>query len=902
MTELLGDAVLELSTDGRMLDRGLSHAERSRDAFVKRSAHAMRGVGTAMSVGFTVPMAFAAREAADEMNAIEAASNNSERAIARQGKGALIAVKGVESLAAAWQQKSGIDDQVIQSGENMLLNLGAIDVTTKLGVKTFKTATGAMVNFAEATGTDAASAGKLFAKTMAAASEGTLTLPRGVKLGEKAMTELETAFDAAGSAGERQALVAEALGQKFAGAANLTNADKWNVMIDTLKGVGAAILESVMPIVTSFAPVVEKLAQKFGALSPNTKKWIAGLMLLAVAAGPVIGAIGAMLTVGQALVAVLGLLFTPIGAVVAILGLLAVAWLRQPGSMDKVRAAFAQLQAVAQVVMAWIANVGWPMLQLAAAKVMAFLQGSVLPQVVSVMQALMQTIRVVLTRVKSFWDQHGAAIMSIVRRVFGIVRTIITTTVTVIAGVIKAILAVIRGDWGAAWEALKGALGAAVSGLVSILKQAGPLLLEAAILIGKLVVKGVVAGLKLLGKGMVAAAKGAVNGLKSLGGWALDQAKGIGKAIVDGIIAGIKAGAGAIKDAATDAAKGALDGAKSFLHIKSPSRVMAEQVGLPIAQGVALGIDWGSEEAADRMAAMGEKLTARGQAMAEKAKKTKSKVDDRKAAKVLKQGAAMTKRANAARAQADKRQLAIDRVGAVADLGQAFVDLRIARQGGPSVADLQEKMRLGDTERAGLEAQLKQVDKKGKSVLTVQQRTAIMQRLGQIANDAANLTDQIADLQSPLNALATASSAFNLAAAQAEYRLAESGGTSVDALNTLLGVAKQQKDAIMATLQQPGLDPDQQTSLWQQMTQLVGTIAGYQDQIAELSNSANGGTGPAPAGTTAGAVTRLPGQVAGDAGGTPVIGQMNVTVTDPDVDVPQLTRRINWHAQQVGAY
>ena len=58
---------------------------------------------------------------------------------------------------------------------------------------------------------------------------------------------------------------------------------------------------------------------------------------------------------------------------------------------------------------------------------------------------------------------------------------------------------------------------------------------------------------------------------------------------MQGIANGIKAGASWIADAARDAAKAALDAAKGFLGIHSPSRVMADEVGLPMAQGLAAG-------------------------------------------------------------------------------------------------------------------------------------------------------------------------------------------------------------------------------------------------------------------------------------------------------------------------
>lgn len=65
---------------------------------------------------------------------------------------------------------------------------------------------------------------------------------------------------------------------------------------------------------------------------------------------------------------------------------------------------------------------------------------------------------------------------------------------------------------------------------------------------------------------------------------------GLGGDILRGIAAGMTSAVGAIVDAAKEAALAALDAAKSFLGIASPSRVMRDQVGRWIPAGIADGI------------------------------------------------------------------------------------------------------------------------------------------------------------------------------------------------------------------------------------------------------------------------------------------------------------------------
>ena len=75
----------------------------------------------------------------------------------------------------------------------------------------------------------------------------------------------------------------------------------------------------------------------------------------------------------------------------------------------------------------------------------------------------------------------------------------------------------------------------------------------------------------------------------------------IGKNIIGGIANGITNGLGLIKDAAVNAAKTAFNNAKDFLEIASPSKLMRDQVGRYISEGIAVGIDQNVDSIEDSM-------------------------------------------------------------------------------------------------------------------------------------------------------------------------------------------------------------------------------------------------------------------------------------------------------------
>jgi len=168
-----------------------------------------------------------------------------------------------------------------------------------------------------------------------------------------------------------------------------------------------------------------------------------------------------------------------------------------------------------------------------------------------------QIVTTVFSAIAGFLNQHGATIQSLLTFAWNSIQNIITLALNTIQGITNTVLGVLTGNWQQAGDGIKQI----VSGLGTFLSAQWENM-------KRLVIE--------------------------LGPKLLSAATDVGKAIVDGIASGISSGAGAIVSAAKDAAKRALDAAKSLLGIKSPSAVFAQQVGLPISQGLAAGITRGA--------------------------------------------------------------------------------------------------------------------------------------------------------------------------------------------------------------------------------------------------------------------------------------------------------------------
>lgn len=145
--------------------------------------------------------------------------------------------------------------------------------------------------------------------------------------------------------------------------------------------------------------------------------------------------------------------------------------------------------------------------------------------------------------------------------------------------------------------------------------------------LGKQLIGKVSNGVKKAGESMATAAKNAFSKFKSkiTGSEVATELKNIGKYIIDGIVGGIKSSLSNIANIAGKIKDTLLSKLKGLFKIASPSKLMKEEVGAYIGEGIAVGIEESGQMAVDAAEDVADKIA---DTLAQKRDSLQSKLAD----------------------------------------------------------------------------------------------------------------------------------------------------------------------------------------------------------------------------------------------------------------------------------
>lgn len=260
-------------------------------------------------------------------------------------------------------------------------------------------------------------------------------------------------------------------------------------------------------------------------------------------------------------------------------------------------------------------------------------------------QGIQTVIQSVMTIIQTIWQTAWNVIETIVQTIWSIISTTVSTAINAVAGVIRAVTDAIKGDWSGAWNEIENVASTIWNGITSIVSTAinGVRSIISSVMNGissvwssawngiKSITSGAMSMVRSVVSSGMSAMRGVVSSMMSavqsafVSGWNAARnatANGIARAVsaarsmtgamvsagrdfVMGFVNGIEGAIWRAASAAARMASAAMNAAKAWFNIGSPSKVMRDQVGKWVPAGLAVGIEQNTdlvENAAKRMA------------------------------------------------------------------------------------------------------------------------------------------------------------------------------------------------------------------------------------------------------------------------------------------------------------
>lgn len=264
------DLKVTISGDSRQLNRALGDASRHLNKFGRETSfHARissRGF-TAMSLaahgaaGGLVALGYAGTKFVKAATETEKVGRQTNAVLKSTGGAANVSAKQVDALSTAISRKSGIDDEAIKSGENLLLTFTNIRNETGKGNAIFSRATQTITDMSVALGQDMKSSAIQVGKALNDPVKGITALQRvGVSFTAGQKDQIKTLAET-GHRLEAQRLILRELNKEFGGsaAAQAQPLDRLKVSVGNLsESIGGAL----KPAVDGVAGSLDKLAQR----------------------------------------------------------------------------------------------------------------------------------------------------------------------------------------------------------------------------------------------------------------------------------------------------------------------------------------------------------------------------------------------------------------------------------------------------------------------------------------------------------------------------------------------------------------------------------------------------------------------------------------------------------------
>lgn len=250
-----------LDADKRPFDRKLGEAESRFHKFGSVIKTGALAAGAAIGTG----LAISAKVGFDEFNEGQKVAAQTAAVLKSTGGVANVTAKQIDTLATSLMNKTGIDDEAIKSGANLLLTFRDIRNEAGKGNDIFNQATKTVQDMSVALGQDTKASAIQLGKALNDPIRGITALRRvGVSFND-AQTEQITKLQESGKTMDAQKLILAELTKEFGGsaeAAGKTFSGQLNILKETFKNTAGEIIGRFVPLLVRLANTVLPLVLK----------------------------------------------------------------------------------------------------------------------------------------------------------------------------------------------------------------------------------------------------------------------------------------------------------------------------------------------------------------------------------------------------------------------------------------------------------------------------------------------------------------------------------------------------------------------------------------------------------------------------------------------------------------
>ena len=454
---------VEIVGDSGSLERAFGRSSSAGSRFGKTIGNVAKAGAFAAGAAGVGALFVTLRSGISEFTESSKVAAQTEAVIRSTGGAAGVTAKHVDDLAESIMRKSGIDDEAIKSGQNLLLSFTHIRNEAGKGNAIFDRATRAIADFSARTGTDLPAAAKLFGKALEDPATKLSGLARAGIVFTKQQQKMVKEMVAAGDTMGAQKFVLEELEKRYGGAAEAagnTLPGKLNILKESFNNLAGELVSKAVPALTSFVgflnekglPAIETV---FGKMGEIVGPAIQGFADAFAKAGPAI--IGVLEPLGD-------MLRTNVVPVLEELGRIGSESIKRISEI--VKANGPQLRQIFEnlgQVISNIAKVVVPLLEFAFTKVLPAAIAVLIPVlrvVTEVLAAVSKVVGVVAGAINAVLIPAMSALLSIGGKVAKFLSDVLVSAFESIDGPVKAVAGVLKSILVPAFNAVTSAMDA----------------------------------------------------------------------------------------------------------------------------------------------------------------------------------------------------------------------------------------------------------------------------------------------------------------------------------------------------------------------------------------------------------------------------------------------------------